>query len=379
MSFCFLAQDLLACLPLFCAGDSSLYSVSPHEVEKRIAALPGYAKFGLFRPAYWNGRLFACCNVGLLEFFEDKLVALWQASEGDAAVDGPWLSPGSESLWVLSQANHSFYKLDKGNSAWISVSPPKTEKGYYTRGEWLEGFTLMDGAAQFSLVAAGSAWEWDVSKEKFVTRRLPGISAVAAAAATAKSEFFVERKDALAIGDDPIESDVIKFVRGGAAKEPVSRLGKYHRYSEFYVAQMLPDGDGVWLRTKEGDLLWADEKELRLEQTPGDCEHLARSSQGVVLASFAERGIFERVGGWKKILDHPYAEKKGPYWAFLAESRGQIAFVATPMPVMERGEDESLRAIKWMYPGPQGMWVARQGQWKALMLGEKFQSGVIPR
>src|ERR1017187_6793942 len=130
--------------------------LKPDDLGKFINRHPEYNGLYFSELAFFKGKLYAASNIGLLEVDSGSLAKAYKwknSTEG-----GPWIDRTNGQLWVWL-ADNGFATFD-GNF-WRAAPMPMPKKGYFTRGEILEGFHEDSMPDSFWLTGASCAWHWD--------------------------------------------------------------------------------------------------------------------------------------------------------------------------------------------------------------------------
>jgi hypothetical protein len=96
-----------------------------------------------------------------------------------------------------------------------------------------------------------------------------------------------------------------------------------------------------YLCTRNGLLLKVTPRAIAKLDAPGECETLARSALGTLLASFRRTGIYEFTAGWQLRDPHPYPSGTGDYWAHLSGSGTELAFAIDGKPLADRSRSSN--------------------------------------
>ena len=88
--------------------------------------------------------------MGLLEIEGGAVAKLFQMQKSDSVVSGPWFDR-ADNFWVIDEHTHEL--LNFNGSGWQRISMPQPPKGYYSRGEVLEGIKPVSTDAGFWLTA----------------------------------------------------------------------------------------------------------------------------------------------------------------------------------------------------------------------------------
>lgn len=296
-------------------------AIPPKAAPKAISALPSYTRFGYSGLAYFKGRLYASSNIGLLEFRDRKLVALYQWQKHDPVVEGPWGDPAHDSLWIQHANTGTLTRLD--GRGWHNVPLPVPERGYYTRGDVLAGFRGIGSPQRFWLIDGGYVWRWGANSGDWTSEPAPPAP-----------------RFSKTVGVAPLPAGLLYIVREGVAVLPPAPFAVYTWSGDwkrltlgtFSFAQVVTIGDAVYVRTEEGDLLHVSPLSMEEVETPGLCKAIAMTSDGRLLASFYNKGIFVFDKTWVRLFASPYPSGEDKYLAYLAEYEGQVAYATKSVP-----------------------------------------------
>jgi len=311
-----------------------------------IRALPASAHFSYTGLAYFDGKLYAATNVGLMEVEGDRVTRLYCTQKWDSVVSGAWVDVADHLLWVMDEHTHELLSFDGGR--WDRVAMPTPGKGYYSRGDVLEGVRPVGNPRGFWMASASSAWKWDTAEKHWKLENMPGLVMTA------------ERSDDL-IGVLPIGGQLLLILR----HEPLAFLVKpdedfqsdtamikasnWHDIPSrqplrFFADQWVVAGDSGYICTRTGSVLRVTAQEISLVDTPDACEPLATGPGGVLLGSFRTKGVYQSNGAsWKLKANHPYPSGQGEYWTHLSASGDQMALIIEAMPGS---------------PAPKSLWVS---------------------
>ena len=135
------------------------------EVASLIHQLPSYARFSYSGLNFFGGKLYVGTNIGLLLIEGDHVTQLRRFHTTDSVVSGPWVDVADHLLWVMDDHTEEFLSFD--GATWKRVPRPTPQKGYYSRGDVLEGVRPLGNTHGFWLAAAGSVWRWDNAKDEW--------------------------------------------------------------------------------------------------------------------------------------------------------------------------------------------------------------------
>src|SRR5687767_8075525 len=75
--------------------------ISPQKVAEIAEDLPSYVRFSYSGLVYFNGKLYASSNIGLLEYENGELVSLYKWYNKDDVISGPWFDKANNLLWCF--------------------------------------------------------------------------------------------------------------------------------------------------------------------------------------------------------------------------------------------------------------------------------------
>ena len=291
-------------------------ALPPSEISGQIRRLSGRLELEFTGLSFWRGKLYAGTNIGLLEIQEDAPVALYQRHDDYNVVEGPWIDQGGSTLWLWEYP--SLRLLNWNATDWVVSDLPRKEHGVYTRGDVLSGFRACSSRSQFWLEGGGAAWLWDRPTQTWIPQPLPtGGGALLAPVG--------ERLFAVTRGRRPSESDSRSLevhALDGTRWERVADVPWEER-----IETVVGTATSGYLLTAKGTVVRFDRRGLHPVTQPGPCEALVRTTDGHLLASVTNKGIFEvQDGTWKIRCAYPYGPNEGKHSAFLAEDGGRIAF-----------------------------------------------------
>lgn len=303
------------------------------KLEALVKQLPGYAPFGYSGLAYFRGKLYATSNLGLLEVEDNRVSKIYRVQEEYSVVSGPWVDSHHGLLWIRDDQTFELLMFDR--SGWTRSRMPVPEKGYYSRGEALEGIGAVDSGSTMLIYAGGTPWWWDAQQHKWQMVRLPplpsdqGVLIPMGILPLGNTQALIVRREVLSFlkkDEEPFNSDVI--LRFKDKWEEIPRENGLQFFAEKWV---IVAGRG-YICTRSGTVVEVTETQVKRLEGPGLCEALASTTSGTLLASFQKEGIYEYTAKWVQRAPHPYPSGKGEYWAYLAEHDGQIAYAMTPKP-----------------------------------------------
>jgi hypothetical protein len=102
-----------------------------------------------------------------------------------------------------------------------------------------------------------------------------------------------------------------------------------------------------------------DTDKVAILEVPGPCEAVSRSSNGQLIASFRDLGVFVLLNSWVKLFDAPYSKSSAEHRVKVAENKGVVALMRSAGRVTKSGMD-----YKWDYVGEDTLWVSQLGKFE---------------
>jgi hypothetical protein len=326
-----------------------------------VHRLPDYASFSLTGAAYFDDRLYVGSNIGLLEIENGAVARLFQAQKFDSVVSGPWLDRADHLLWIMDDHTHELLNFDGSN--WQRIAMPLPPKGYYTRGEVLEGIKPVGTDASFWVMAAGGAWRWSSKSGNWVAEPEPPLSVddgVLGVLPIQGRLAYIVRHELLPFlvrPGQPFKSDTITLVNSSGPHELRVKEGVAFLAEMWTVAN-----DSGYICDKDGRMLIVSPTEVTPMPTPGACEAVAVNGQGNLVASFRGHGIFQFTRSEWQMLSPPIpGSGQGEYWAYLTISKGETAYVTDAKPVVDEQRSHGTD-MRWKRNAETAAWVIRGEQ-----------------
>jgi hypothetical protein len=331
--------------------------VHPQEVSKIIGAIPSYTEFSYSGLCFFNKKLYASSNIGLLEFDGGSLSQLYKWYDRDDVISGPWLDDADKSVWVMHDGMDKLIRYD-GNT-WSETELPQPKEGY-TRGDMLEGFRGAGTPEGFWLEGGGHAWRWNNRNSGWEPVPIPQDYPLVRFIPLPDIKLMITRHTpfpSMVSEDEDFQSDTVQFF-DKKWERVTNKTGE-----NFFVEQVVLVNDVAYIRTTKGHILRITPAEITKLDAPGECEAMTVTTSGSLLASFRNSGIYEYKGGWNKKYSSPYPPAEGEHWAYLAESDGQVAFAVSPKPQLHEDRVKYInRATLWLSDGD---------ELKAVKVGER--------
>ncbi|HXM09730.1 MAG TPA: hypothetical protein VN946_07285 [Terriglobales bacterium] len=322
-----------------------------------VRRLPDYASFSLTGAAYFDNRLYIGSNVGLLEIENGSVARLFQMQKSDSVVSGPWFDRSDHLLWVMDEHTHEL--LNFNGSIWQRVAMPQPPKGYYSRGEVLEGIKPVGTNAGFWVAAAGGAWRWSATTRNWMVEPEPPPmsvdDSVLGALPIQGGIAYIVRHELLPFllrPGQPFKSDTITLVNGSGPHELSVREGVSFLAEMWTVANA-----SAYICDRDGRMLIVSPSEVTPIPTPGGCEAVAVDEQGNLVASFRGHGIFRFTGSEWRLLSSPMpGSGQGEYWAYVAINNDEIAYVTDAKPVVDEQTSHG-RNMHWKRNAETAAWI----------------------
>jgi hypothetical protein len=284
-----------------------------------------------------RGKLFVASSLGLIEVEGAKVVAVnrWHTQ---SRIDRVWSGPKGESIWVQHAVSSDLGRLDA--SGWKSFVLPTPKRGY-TRGDMLSGFGMAATGNDLWLSGGSTLWRWNEERSAWETVPLPGTSS---GYASVRVHAGAGQPIVKLGGDELFSSDKgsLLLTRTPDGKWVETKL------VECCAEDFTAIGGDIYFRTKKGELVSVANGVAQAISTPGRVDALVVSN-GQLIASIADTGIFVLAKGWKKVFDVPYASGAAHSWVHLAAHDGVIA-----LSVAQSNEDWKERV--------NGLWVSSGGK-----------------
>jgi hypothetical protein len=316
--------------------------VSPQKASNVAKSLPRYTGFSYTGLSFFEGKLYASSNIGLLEYESGKLSHLYKWSSDDDVVEDISFDKANHLLWSFHIGRNKLIRFD-GNT-WNFVELPKVENGY-TRGSILNGFQGFSTEAAFWIQGAKQSWRWNANTNIWVSEPMPkencyferndkNIRCYISIAPIENSAFIIMRRQFVSdFGNDfstenPVgtNSDIIYFLQDGEWTEFEDNSG-----IEFFAKKVISGKNCAYILTEQNELLKLTKSKITLIKSLGEVEAIAATSTGNLLVSFSNNGIYEYIDDWQKKFTSPYSHDESKHFTYLAESNGQVAIATTSM------------------------------------------------
>jgi hypothetical protein len=335
-----------------------------------IKGQPDDAQFGYSGLAFYKGKLYASSNLGLFELEQGRLGKVYRFQHNHSVVSGPWLDTANQLLWVLDDQTNQLLRYD--GTVWHRVNLPEPQKGYYSRGDVLEGIKPSSSAKGFWLQAGGNVWRWDSAGNTWIfeNQRSSNLNwrdanTIIGVLPTGTKLLFVVRHQVLSFlvgNSEDFASDTLVTGDGNESVVPNDSGIKF--FAENWV---VADESG-YICTRNGLVLKVTPQAITKLDVPGECETLASTESGTLLASFHGKGIYEYTTDWRLRAAYPYPSGNGEYWAHLSGHGKELAFAIDGKPVVDK-EHSSGTDMKFIRNAPTALWYSQ---------GTEFQRIEVP-
>jgi hypothetical protein len=326
-------------------------------------ALPKYAEFGYSGMAFYKGRLYVGTNLGLMDVEEGRVINLYQFQRDDSVVSGPWLDEANQLLWVLDE--HTRELLNFSGTVWHRVALPQPPKGYYSRGDALEGVRPIGNVNGFWLQSGGGVWRWDSTENHWTAVPMPTLDspyadAIIGVTPLGAKLFFIVRHESL--------SFLVKDGQDFTSDTIVTDDGGWHAVAndsgpKFFADEWVTANESGFICTRKGELLKVTPQAITRLDSPGECEALARSGSKTLLAGFRRVGIYEFSTDWRLRGAAPYPSGTGDYWAHLSGSGTELAFAIDGKPVVDKSRSSGTD-MKFTRNAPTALWFSKGAEFR---------------
>jgi hypothetical protein len=316
-------------------------AASPKDLPEILRSLPSHIKFSYSGIAFLNGKLYAASNIGLLEYDSSSLSKIYKWYDKDDVVSGPWPDHGDRALWAFHNGLGKLVYFD--GKTWGLRDLPQPKEGF-TRGDFLRGFVGVSDDSDFWLKVGDNVWRWN-HHGAWEKENVPGTAVLINFAPLKGRRLYVVRNDPFLNSDQG--SDVILSREGDQWREVPRQEGL-----KLSTAGVAVSGGRAFLMTEEGTLFLITPSDINPIEAPGYCEAITTTTQGTLLASFRDKGIYEFTGSWHQEFPSPYTSDQGEHWAYLAESDGRVAFAISAKPQGLINKTYAGQTSLWLSNGP---------------------------
>src|SRR5208282_5569970 len=333
------------------------------KLSELIKSLPQAAHFSLSGLSFFDGKLYVGTNVGIVEVSRGAVTRLYQFQPSDSVVSGPWLDRTDRLLWATDDHTNELLRFD--GSKWTRMPEPVPAKGYYSRGDVLEGVRPIGNAEGFWLAAAGTPWRWDEGSLEW--RQIPfphssdysNAGEVIGVLPIGEHGFLIVRHQLLPFllskNEDFLSDELVGS--GDPTTAPLARDGK-----PFLADTWTVSGNEGYICTKAQDLIRVTKERVAPLDAPGACEAVATDDNSALLVAIKSKGIFLYTQGqWMLLAESPYPTGVGEYWTHLSASSGQLAVAIDARPVIDP-QHSSGADMRFVRNAPTSLWVLKDGK-----------------
>jgi hypothetical protein len=232
--------------------------VAANRLPGLIKRLPRNVDFSIAGLSFFDGGLYVGTNLGIVEVSGGATTRLYQFQSDDSVVSGPWLDKADHLLWAMDEHTGELLRFD--GIKWTRMQKPVPAKGYYTRGDVLEGVGPIGNAEGFWLASGGTAWKWDAGALKWlqIAGNLPQpddyhrVNDLLGVLPIGQTALLIVRHQPLSFilsaGEDFLSDELVSPVEPTAT--PVARDGK-----AFLADSWAATEEAGYICTKEGNLI----------------------------------------------------------------------------------------------------------------------------
>jgi len=342
--------------------------VAAEQLVHRINSLPGYAHFSLTGLAYYGQKLYVGSNLGLIEVRDGHPNRLLVFQSRDSVVSGPWYDPADNLLWAMDDSTHQLLRFD-GNT-WSRKPMPEPAKGFYSRGDVLEGAKFTATDKTFWMVSGGTAWQWHNSDLRWeqIAAFVPDLKnykpdQVIGVLPIGDRPIMIIRRESLSflIHDDSFQSDDL-IAGTDMRSQPLTRKG-----SNFFAESWVAGSSYGIICSRDGRVLRVTPDLVEQIESPGFCELATQGADLEPLIVIRGKGIYRASSeGWSQISFHPYSEGSGEYWVHTASSAHQMAFLVDARPVVDHSKQE----FAFTRNAATRAWYLQDSKWNVIPLGK---------
>jgi hypothetical protein len=334
-----------------------------------IKGLPQYAHFSIAGLSFFDGDLYVGTNLGLVEVSGGASTRLYQFQPNDSVVSGPWIDKVDHLLWAMDEHTSELLRFD--GIKWTRMQKPVPAKGYYTRGDVLEGVEPIGNSQGFWLASGGTAWKWDSGDLRWlqIAGNLPQpddysrVNDLVGVLPIGQTALLIVRHQPLAFtlraGEDFLSDELVNPVEPTAT--PIARDGKAFLADSWAVTE-----DAGYICTKEENLIRVTKEHVGPLEAPGACETVSSDDNSNLLVSIKSKGIFRYTDGkWMLVARSPYPGAAGEYWTHVSAFSGQLAVAIDGKPVID-SQYSSGSDMHFTRNAPTTLWVLRDGNFAAV-------------
>ena len=333
-----------------------------------VKGLPQYAHFSLTGLSFFDDNLYVGTNLGIVEISGGATTRLYQFQSDDSVVSGPWLDKADRLLWAMDEHTSELLRYD--GIKWTRMQKPVPAKGYYTRGDVLEGVRPIGNAEGFWLASGGTAWKWGSSTQEWmqIAGNLPRpddysrVNDLLGVLPIGQTALLIVRHQpfafTLSAGEDFLSDELVSSVE---PTNSIARDGKAFLADSWAAAE-----DAGYICTKKGNLIRVTKEHVAPLEAPGSCETVSSDDNSNLLVSIRGEGIFRYADGkWMLLARSPYPGAAGEYWTHVSASSGQLAVAIDGKPVAD-SQHSSGSDMHFTRNAPTSLWVFRDGNFAAV-------------
>ncbi len=323
-------------------------------------------RFQIFGLCFEGDVLWLSTSQGLVEILDGHVIALhrWRANLVGSV---PWLDPAGKNLYVINGDG----LMMRESEGWRKFDPPPIQIagiGPCTGSLILTIFSQMTftGAMEGSNVRVSclygrSAPLWNAKTKKWDESKGPTVPQWNFSTTT-----VVRNPHGLCY--------LVREEKGHYAYMSKSAKGEWLRRaipseSKTFANQMIATDKCVYIRIDDGKLFEVTKESIVRVESPGYCEALTCASDGALLASFHNLGVFRLGNEWRKLCDIPYVKSAADpreRMISIAENAGVVGLMTAPVSYLHFTDKSDL---KYESLGDEGVWIIRNGKATEVDLG----------
>jgi hypothetical protein len=325
------------------------------------------SKRGHFSPtglAYFNGKLYAGTNLGIVELVEGVPTRLFKFQASDAVVSGPWLDSADHLLWAVDE--HTGRLLCFDGNTWSQVPVPTPKKGEFTRGDVLAGWHPIGNDHGFWLQGAGTVWRWNQSSRRWLQiTTVPSqgqgkVSKIVGVLPIGETPLLIVRHEPL-----PFHPRSYGFVSDEIVLPPDPSSDALPYTGKAWLADTWAITEGAgYICTKDRMLIEIRMDRVAAMDAPGPCDTVATDDKLDLLVSVRDKGVYQYAEGiWTLLADAAYAGDGKHQWTYLAGYRGQLGLALDAMPSLDARRSNG-SDVQFTQDAETGLWVLTQGHFR---------------
>ncbi|MFN0277215.1 MAG: hypothetical protein ACKVRN_01295 [Pyrinomonadaceae bacterium] len=347
-------------------------AVLPKDVKSILNDIPSYTRFSFTSLSFFNRQLYVGTNVGLLEFQNDRLIRLNKWNDRGDVIDNVLGDTSTESLWLYHSGIGRFVRFD--GARWDFVELPIPESGHYTRGDALRGVSFLGNIRGLWMQRGDHPWRWDNDKKGWSPVAIPAlqctfvvdddvyddIGCFSTVAPFGSTEFVIMHRrfvDQIDFSNksylSTFPSDSVFYQKNGSWDTLSTET-----FKSLITKNVVISNDAAFIQSFDDSLFRLSDLQITSIETLGEIDAMTTTTQGNLLVSFRNLGIYEYNNGWVKKFDCPYPSTEPEHFAQIAEDNGQVALAISAKP-FGPGPD-------FQYLGQTALWISDESKMKRI-------------